>query len=101
MSVCGDLSSIAEIPINVALTVIGGTAQQNVDFTLSVSFLIFQPGVTQSCTVVSAIVDNTLEEDEEFTLGLQSTNGLVQISPNAGMTMVTIPNQDSKLSMLY
>ena len=96
MSVCGDLSSIAETPVTVTLTVTGGTAQQSVDFSLSVSSLTFQPGATEGCTVVSAIVDNTLEEDEVFTLGLQSTSDLVQVSQLAGTTTVTIPNQDSK-----
>ena len=101
MSVCGDLSSIAETTITVTLIVTDGTAQQNIDFTLSVPLLIFQPGVTQSCTVVSAIADDTLEGDESFTLGLESINSLVQISPTAGMTTVAIPNQDSKSSLLY
>ena len=94
MSVCGELSSIAETPVTVTISVIGDTAQQ--DFTLSPISLSFQPGATQSCTVVTATVDNTLEEDEVFTLGLQSTNNLVQISQTAGMTAVTVPNQDSK-----
>lgn len=98
VSVCGNLSMITETSVVVALTVTSGTAQRNIDFTLSASSLTFQPGETQSCTFVSATVDNTLEEDESFTLELQSTNNLVLISPTAGMTRVTIPNQDSKLN---
>ena len=99
--VCGDLSSITETSVAITLAVTGGTTQQNIDFTLSVLSLIFPPGVTQSCTVVSAVVDNTLEGDESFTLGLVSTNSLVQISQTAGMTTVTIPNEDRKSSTLY
>lgn len=99
--VCGDLSSIAETSVTVTLAVAGGIAQQNIDFTLSVLSLIFPPGVTQSCTFVSAVVDDTLEGDESFTLGLESTNSLIQISQTAGMTAVTIPNEDRKSSILY
>lgn len=97
VTVCGDLSSVAETTVTVTLAVTDGTAEQNVDFTLSDLLLIFQPGVPQSCMDVSALVDNTLEGDETFTLELQSTNGLVQISQTAGMTTITIPNQDSTL----
>lgn len=93
---CGLLSSIAETPITVMVVVDDVTALQNIDFTLSVSTLSFQSGVTQSCTTVSAIADLILEEDETFTLGLLSNNDLVQILPGETAT-VTIPNQDCKL----
>ena len=92
---CGQLSSISEIPVTVTLIVNDDTAQQNSDFTLSVLALNFQPEEEQSCTVISASTDSTLEEDEIFTLELQSSNGLVQVSPTAGVTTITIPNQDS------
>ena len=99
VTVCGDLSSIAETTVTVALIVTDGTAQQNSDFILSLVELLFQPGVIQSCTFIGAIDDITLEGDESFTLGLQSTNSFVQISQTAGLTTVTIPNEDSKLLM--
>ena len=99
MTVCGDLSSITETSVIVALIVTDGTAQQNSDFILSLIELIFQPGVIQSCTFIGAIDDIALEGDESFTLGLQSTNSLVQISQTAGLTTVTIPNEDSKSLM--
>jgi hypothetical protein len=96
VTVCGDLSSIADTTVTVTLVVTDGTAQQNSDFVISVVMLVFQPGVTQSCTIIGAIDDNALEGDESFTIGLQSTNSLVQISQTAGLTTVTIPNEDSK-----
>ncbi len=96
MTVCGDLSSIADTTVTVTLVVTDETAQQNIDFVVSVVMLIFQPGVTQSCTNIGALDDNALEGDESFTLGLQSTNSLIQISQTAGLTTVTIPNEDSK-----
>ena len=99
VTVCGDLSSIAETTVTVALIVTDGTAQQNNDFILSLVELIFQPGVIQSCTFIGAINDIALEGDESFTLGLQSTNSLVQVSQTAGLTTVTIPNEDSKSLM--
>lgn len=91
---CGSLSSIAETPVTVTIMVNDVTALQNTDFTLSVSTLSFQSGVTQSCTTVSAIADFILEEDETFTLGLLSNSDLVQILPIDGTATVTIPNQD-------
>lgn len=99
VTVCGDLSSIAETTVTVTLIVTDGTAQQNSDFTLSLVMLIFQPDVTQSCTLIGAIDDIALEGDESFTLELQSTNNFVQISQTAGLTTVTIPNEDSKSSV--
>ena len=98
-TVCGALSSITETTVTVALIVTDGTAQQNSDFILSLVELMFQPGVTQSCTFIGAIDDIALEGDESFTLGLQSTNSLVQVSQMAGLTTVTIPNEDSKSLM--
>lgn len=97
MQVCGILSSTAETLITVTLLVNDDTAQQNNDFTLSVLALEFQLGEVQSCTIVSAIADFTLEEDEMFSLGLQSVNNLVQISSTDGEAIVMIPNQDCKL----
>ena len=93
---CCQLSSGAEIPVVVTLLVNDGTAQLNMDFILSTQVLIFQPGEILICVAVSATNDSTLEEDEVFTLDLQSSNSDVLTSPIASTTTVTIPNQDSK-----
>lgn len=96
MQLCGQLSSQAEIPITVTLVVNDGTAQLSIDFTLSAQALTFQPGEIQRCLQVSAMADSILEENEIFTLGLQSSNSDVLISSIAGATTVTIADQDSK-----
>ena len=99
LEVCGELSSTAEIMITVMLVVNDVTTQQGTDFFLSTSILTFQPGETQSCAEVMALEDPTLEDDEEFTLRLESNlNALVQVFPIAE-TRVTILNQDSMLKI--
>ena len=98
--VCGQLSSEAAIPITVVLSINGGTAQQNTDFTISSFALSFQPGGVLSCTTISVIGDLTLEEDEILVLSLQSSNNAVLVSSTAGTTTVTIPNQDSRYHLL-
>ena len=93
---CAQLSSEAAIPVTLALSINGGTAQLNTDFTISSFVLTFQPGSVLSCTIISVINDPTLEEDETLVLSLQSSDSAVLISPTAGTTTISIPNQDSK-----
>ena len=99
IEVCGEVSQPTEAPISVTISDNGDTALQNTDFTLSLSTLSFQPGQIRSCTVVSAVDDVILEEDEDFTLALLSSNNRIQVSQTAGMTTVVIPNQDSELKI--
>ena len=96
---CGQLSSETGIPVIVTLSINGGTAQLNTDFTISSLALAFQPGSVLSCTTFSVTNDPTLEVDETVILSLQSVNSNVLISSTAGTTIVTIPNQDSKLTL--
>lgn len=94
--VCGQLSSEAAIAVTVAISMSDGTAQQDIDFSISSLSLIFQPGSVQSCVSISAVSDSFLEGDESFTLILQSfNNSSVLVSPTAGGTRVTILDQDS------
>ena len=91
---CGQLSSVAATSVTVSLSVTGGSAQVNVDFTITTLSLTFLPGTTLSCTTVMAADDSTLEDDETFTLTLNNlANPAVQAT---GSTMVTIPNRNSK-----
>lgn len=89
--VCGQLSSAAAIQITVALSK-SGSAQENEDFTVATSSLIFQPGITISCNNIVVIDDSLLEMDETIILTLIPDNIAVQAT---GTTTVTIPNRNS------
>ena len=92
--VCGQLSSIAATSVTVSLSITGGSAQINEDFTVTSLTLTFQPGIIIGCTTVMAADDSTVEDDEIFTLVLNNlSNPAVQV---AGSTTVTIPNRNSK-----
>lgn len=91
--VCGELSLTAAIPVSVTLSVTGGTALENMDFTIPNSTISFQPGSILSCVDVLVSNDLLLEENEIFTLALISNNAVVQ---TAGTATVTIPNRNSK-----
>ena len=103
VQVCAALFPEADIQVSVSFIISGGTAQLATDFTLSPStqVLIFEAGSTLSCVTVAATNDSLLEEDEDFTLILQSSNMFVGISSIVGSTVVTIPNQNSKIASIY
>ena len=94
---CGELSSIAAIPVTVTLSITGGTALESVDFTVPNPSITFQAGSVLSCVDVMITNDSLLEENEIFTLALSSNNPVVQTS---GTATVTIPNRNSKQSTL-
>ena len=95
MQICTQLSRDAGIPIIVPLTVEGGTAFQNTDFTLSSQAVTFPTGAVEGCVSISAVDDSILEEDEVFSLALQSSDSVLS---GSGSTITTIIDQDSKLS---
>lgn len=95
IQICSQLSSEAAIPVIVPLTVVGGTAIQNTDFTLSSQSVTFPTGTVESCITISTVDDSILEQDEVFTLSLLSSDTVLT---GSGSTAITIIDQDSKLS---
>ena len=102
VQVCAALFPEANIQVSVSFVISGGVAQLATDFTLSptTQVLTFEAGGMLSCVTVAAVSDSLLEEDEDFTLTLQSTNTFVGISSIVGSTVVTIPNENSKPILL-
>ena len=98
MQICTQLSREAAIPVIIPLTVGGGIAIQNTDFTLSSQSITFPTGAMEICVSISAVDDSILEEDEVFTLTLQSTDTVLTGSSS---TNTTIIDQDSKLPHWY
>lgn len=98
VQVCAELSQEAETRVVIDLLIEGTSAQLNTDFTLSpaTQVLIFEPGIIESCVNVLAISDSLLEEDEGFTLSLESNNQFVMISSSERSATVTIPNENCK-----
>ena len=98
VQVCAVLFPEADIQVSAGFIISEGTAQLATDFTLSLStqVLTFEAGDIQTCVTVAAINDSLLEEDEDFTLTLQSNNTFVGISSIVGSTVITIPNQNCK-----
>ena len=98
VQVCAVLFPEADIQVSAGFIISEGTAQLATDFTLSLStqVLTFDAGDIQTCVTVAAINDSLLEEDEDFTLTLQSNNTFVGISSIVGSTVITIPNQNCK-----
>ena len=96
MQICSQLSSEAAIPLTVPLVVVGGgTAVQNTDFTLSGQSITFPIGAVESCVSISAVDDSILEEDEVFTIALQSSETILIDSDSTAA--ITIIDQDSML----
>lgn len=100
VQVCAELSLGAETPVSVDLLVGETSAQLTTDFTLSpdIQVLTFELGVTQTCVTILANDDSLLEEDEDFTVSLESSNPFVLISPTEGSATVTIPNLNSEIT---
>lgn len=98
VQVCALLSSESalDITVTVNLSITGGTAVQNSDYVLPGQVLTFMTREMRSCVFAGAINDAILEEDESFTLMLESNNMAVLISPTNGVTTVMIPNQNSE-----
>ena len=94
MQICVQLSREAAIQVILPLMVVAGTAQQNVDFTISSQFFTFPTGVQESCIIVSAVGDTILEDDEQFTLTLQSSDTVLSLSDAS----ITIIDQNSMLN---
>lgn len=95
--VCAQLSSEAAIQVTVTLSITGGNALENVDFTVSNPLLVFQPGITLSCANIVAINDSLLEDDEVISLVLVPDSINVQAT---GTATVTIPNRNSMRTQL-
>lgn len=95
IQICSQLSTEAAISVIVPLTIVGGTAIQNTDFTLSSQTVTFPIGAVESCITTSAIDDSILEQDEAFTLSLLSSDTVLTSS---GSTTITIVDQDSERS---
>jgi hypothetical protein len=97
VQICSQLSSEAAIPVTVPLVVVGGgTAVQNTDFILSSQSVTFPTGAVESCVSVSAVNDSILEEDEVFSLALQSSETV--LTGTGSTAAVTITDQDSMLT---
>ena len=94
MQICVQLSREAAIQVILPLMIVAGTAQQNVDFTISSQSLIFPAGVQESCISILAVGDTILEDDERFTLTLQSSDTVLSFS-NASITII---DQNSTLN---
>ncbi len=58
-----------------------------------------QPGVTPSCFPVSFVDDSIVEDDEEFTIVLTTSDGAIRI-PDSN-TAITILNNDSKYAGVF
>ena len=96
LQMCSQLSTEAAIPVVVPLEVVGGgIAVQNTDFILSSQSVTFPTGVMESCVSISAVDDSILEEDEVFTLALQSSETILTDSDSAAITII---DQDSKIT---
>ena len=93
LQICVQLSREAAIQVTVPLTVLAGSAQQNVDFTISSQSLTFPAGVVENCTSISVIGDAILEDSEVFTLSLQSSETVISTSD----ATVMIVDQNSAL----
>ena len=97
VQICSQLSSEAAIPVTVPLLVGGGgTAIQNTDFILSGQSITFPTGAVESCVSISAVDDSILEEDEVFTLALQSSETV--LIDSGSTAAITITDQDSMLT---
>lgn len=94
MQICVQLSREAAIQVIIPVIIVAGTAQQNVDFTISSQSFTFPAGIQESCNTVSSIGDTILEDDEQFTLTLQSSDTVVSLSDAS----ITIIDQNSTLS---
>ena len=97
VEVCSQLSSEAAIPVTVPLEVVvgGGTAVQNTDFILSSQSVTFPTGDVESCVSISAADDSILEDDEMFTLALQSSETI--LTGSGSTAIITIIDQNSEL----
>lgn len=103
VQVCAELSLEAETLVTVDLVIGEISAQLNTDFTLSpaTQVLIFGSGITESCVNVLAVNDSLLEEDEGFTLSLESNNEFVMVSSTERSATVTIPNLNCKSTFAW
>ena len=65
------------------------------DYDAITEVLIFSASVTRICRNVSSVEDDILEEDEDFTLTLTTTDGSVNLNPDEAN--VTIIDDDGML----
>ena len=98
LQLCAGLSLAAETLVAASVITAGGSAQLETDYVLTPSnqILTFEIGITRSCLTVQAVDDLVLENDEDFTLSLESNDAFVAISTTNGSSVITIPNQNSK-----
>ena len=68
------------------------------DYDAAVEILIFSASVNRICINVSSVQDDILEEDEDFTLTLTTTDGSVDLNPDEAT--VTIIDDDRTLIAL-
>ena len=69
------------------------------DFTLGQTAVIFQPTDTRQCVPLGITEDNILEDDETFTLTLESQQNSVVVL-NSNTARVVIENDDSELAIV-
>ncbi len=75
MIVTVDLSGLSEVELSFNYTTAGVTATTGVDYVSASGILVFAPAETQSNLTVSFIGDDTIENDEQFTLDLLIPRG--------------------------
>ena len=68
------------------------------DYTAISENLTFSETETRICSYVISVEDDTLEEDEEFTLILSTDDPSIVLGPSEAT--VTILDNDSRLSMM-
>ena len=66
------------------------------DYDAITEVLIFSASVNRICRNVSSVDDDILEEDEDFTLILNTTDGSVNLNPDEAS--VTITDDDRTLN---
>ena len=58
------------------------------DYDAVEEFLTFSASVNQICRNVSSVEDNILEEDEDFTLTLTTTDGSIDLNPDEARVII-------------
>ncbi len=87
------LSEPSSSPVTVSFATEDGTASQGVDYTPLSGSMVLPAGETNGVIQVSVLGDNSVEEDESFSLNLVGAEGAVA-GPPSGAT-ATIRNDDA------
>ncbi|MGB0522068.1 MAG: endonuclease, partial [Flammeovirgaceae bacterium] len=95
--------SISPAPLSavtVDVEVVGGTATENVDYTLSTSTLTFNNSTTSQPVSITINGDTEFEGDETVILDLENISGSANLGSNASHTL-TITNDDTQPAISF